>query len=205
MDIGIIGAGNIGGTLARLLANAGHTVTIANSRGPQTLSDLVDGQPSITAGTIEEAAQFGQVAIEAVPMKAIPDLPAAPFADKIVISASNYYPDRDGQIAFDGMTQTEWVADHLSASRVVKAFNTIWFQHLADLGDTDKEEEDRRVIPLAGDDAGANHVVAELIRDIGFAPLDAGSLSHGGRRMEPGTPIYNVDLTLREARPVLIG
>lgn len=204
MKIGIIGAGNIGGTLARLLTQAGHSVTIANSRGPDTLADLVDEVEDLRAGTIEEAVRDAEVVIEAVPLKAIPDLPAVPLAGKILVSAANYYPDRDGQIPLGGATTTEWVASHFPGARVVKAFNTIWYRHLAEQGDTTKEEEDRRVIFLAGDDVEANHVVADLIRDIGFAPLDTGDLSHGGRRQEPDTPIYNVDLTLRAAQQALI-
>lgn len=200
MDIGIIGAGNIGGTLARLLTGAGHTVVIANSRGPETLTDVVSGVEGLRAGTVEEAADAVDLVIEAVPLKAVPDLPADALDGRILVSAANYYPDRDGPIDFDGRTQTEWVAARVPGARVVKAFNTIWFGHLAAQGDPGLPEEERRAIFLAGDDDAAKQIVADLIRELGFGPVDTGGLADGGARQEPGTPIYNAQLTVREAR-----
>jgi hypothetical protein len=204
MNIGIIGAGNIGATAARLFLEAGHIVAISNSRGPETLQDLVsklgDGAH---ARPVDEAAAFGDVAMEAIPYGHIASLPAEALAGRILISASNYYPQRDGEVDVDGMTQTERVAAQLPNTRVVKAFNTIYWEHLRDQGDLSLSLAERRVIPLAGDDAEAKSVVAGLIEDIGFAPLDLGSLRAGGRRMEPGQPIYNQTLTRSEAQALL--
>ena len=99
MNIGIIGSGNIGATTARLFAGAGHQVTIANSRGPESLADMVsDLGPNARAGTVEDAARTGDVILIAIPLHAYPDLPVEAFAGKIVIDANNYYPQRDGQI-----------------------------------------------------------------------------------------------------------
>jgi hypothetical protein len=200
MNIGLIGAGNIGATAARNFLNAGHTVALSNSRGPDTLQDLVDDLgPNAKALTTEKAAEFGDVVMEAIPYAYVESLPADALTGKILISASNYYPQRDGDIDFDGQTQTERVAAMFPETRVVKAFNTIYWEHLRDQGDPSAPMEERRVIPLAGDDADAKAVVSSLIEEIGFAPLDLGSL-RDSRRMEPGQPIYNQSLTRPEAR-----
>ena len=203
MNIGIIGAGHIGATLARLFAAAGHDVAISNSRGPETLADLAsDLGPKVQAMTVEAAATFGDVVVEAIPFGRYQALPVEQLAGKILISASNYYPQRDGEIALEGRAQTALVAQHLSNTRVVKAFNTIWYQHLADQGDTSRPIEERRVIFLAGDDREAKVVVSGLIEEIGFGPLETGSL-HGSTVQEPGARIYNVDMTVKEARALL--
>jgi predicted dinucleotide-binding enzyme len=200
MNIGLIGAGNIGATAARNFLNAGHSVALSNSRGPETLQDLIDDLgDEAQALTTEEAAEFGDVIMEAIPYGRVDSLPADALAGKILISASNYYPQRDGDIDFDGQTQTERVAAMFPETRVVKAFNTIYWEHLRDQGDPSAPMEERRVIPLAGDDADAKAVVSSLIEEIGFAPLDLGSL-RDSRRMEPGQPIYNQSLTRPEAR-----
>lgn len=206
MRIGMIGAGNIGATAAELFLEAGHEVALSNSRGPETLEDLVDELgPGARARTVEGAARFGDLAMEAIPFGEYRDLPAEALAGRVVISASNYYPGRDGEIELDGLTETELVARHLSGSRVVKAFNTIFWKNLRDQGDPSKPMADRRAIPLAGDDPDARDLVAGLIEEIGFAPLDLGGLREGGRRMQPGSAIYTEDLTVEEARAVLEG
>ena len=204
MKIGLMGAGHIGATAARCFLDAGHAVALSNSRGPDTLRDLVDDLgDNAHAMTTEKAAAFGAVAMEAIPYGHVDDLPEDALRDRILISASNYYPQRDGTIDFDGQTQTERLAAMLPDTRVVKAFNTIYWEHLRDQGDVSLPLNERRVIPLAGDDAEAKNVVADLITQIGFAPLDLGSLREGGRHMEPGQPIYNRNLTLAEARDLL--
>jgi hypothetical protein len=204
MNIGLIGAGNIGETAARNFVDAGHTVALSNSRGPETLQDVVDELgPNAHARTVEEAAAFGDVVMEAIPYRHIESLPADALAGKILISASNYFSHRDGEIDFDGKTQTERVATMLPETDVVKAFNTIYFEHLRDQGDPSLPVDERRVIPLAGDDSEARAVVADLIEQIGFAPLDLGSLREGGRHTEPGQPIYNQTLTRTEAQALL--
>lgn len=203
MNIGIIGAGSIGGTAARLFAEAGHEVALSNSRGPETLKDEVEALgPSVRATTAEEAARFGEVVLEAIPFGHYRDLPADALGGKILISASNYYPSRDGEMDLGGRAQTQAVAEHLAGARVVKAFNTIYWEHLRDQGDASKPASERRAIPLAGDDAEAKQVVADLIEQIGFAPVDAGTLAESTRQ-EPGAPVYNEDLTAAEARQML--
>ena len=204
MKIGIIGAGNIGGTLASLLGAAGHDVMLANSRGPDTLSDVVAGMSGVRASTVEDAARFGDIVIEAIPFNSYTDLPAAALRGRILVSASNYSPTRDRNITLGERTPSEALAEHLSGARVVKAFNTIYWEHLRNRGDIGKARDDRRVVPLASDDEEAKAVVAGLIDELGFGALDMGSLHDGGRRMDPGQPIYNRDITLGEAR-VLVG
>lgn len=204
MKIGIIGAGNIGATVAGLAANAGHEVMISNSRGPETLGDVVGSLGSgASAGTIEEAAAYGDVVLEAIPFGHYQDIPAEPLAGKVLISASNYYPDRDGRMDLGGRADTELVAEHLRESRVVKSFNTIWSEHLATQGDTSLPVEDRRVIFLAGDDEGAKELVSGLISEFGFGPFDTGSLHDGGLLQRPGSEIYNVDMTVAQARELV--
>jgi hypothetical protein len=201
MKIGIVGSGSIGSTLAELFVAAGHEVTISNSRGPASLAEFVDGLgPDAHASTVEEAAAFGEVVVEAIPFGAYEDLPAGELAGTIVVSASNYYPNRDGEIDLRGGTQTELVADHLADARVVKAFNTMYWETLRDEGRPDAPLEDRLVLFLAGDDHEAKAVVNDLIEGIGFAPVDTGSLAEGGHRQEPGSPIYNDPMTPDEAR-----
>jgi predicted dinucleotide-binding enzyme len=208
MRIGIIGSGNIGSTVARLLVDAGHEVAIANSRGPETLSDLVeDLGESARAGTVEEVASFGDAVLVAIPFGRYPDLPAASLADRIVVDAMNYYPNRDGSIAElddDITTSTELLAAHASDARVVKAFNTMNYRVLSDRGKPGGGE-DRLAIFIAGDDAQAKALASGLIEEIGFAPVDTGSLAKGGRRQQPGSPIYGELVTETEGRGVLAG
>ncbi len=203
MTIGIIGSGNIGATLARLFVKAGHEVAISNTRGPESLRDLVaEIGPLARAASIEDAIAFGDVVIEAIPYGRYRDLPAAAFVGKLVITAGNYYPQRDGEIDLAGRAQSELVAEHLAGARVVKAFNTIWYEHLQKQGDTTKPIDQRRVIFLAGDDQAAKQIVADLITQIGFGPLDIGSL-HDSIAQEPDSPIYNKDITVAQARAQL--
>jgi 8-hydroxy-5-deazaflavin:NADPH oxidoreductase len=203
MKIGIIGAGNIGATAAKLWLKAGHSVAISNSRGPETLQSLIKELGSrAKAVTPEEAAQFGEVVLEAIPFGRYASLPAKELEDKILISAANYYPQRDGMIDLGGSSQTEFVAKQLPGVRVVKAFNTIYYQHLATMGDTALPLEERIAIYLAGDDAKAKSVVAKLIEDMGFAPIYTGSL-HDSKRQEPGAAVYNNPVKAKEARALL--
>lgn len=199
MRIGIIGAGSIGATLGRLLTQVGHDVAIANSRGPETLADLVNDVPGLRALDAEHAAAFGEVAIEAIPYGRYKELPAEQLAGRIVVSASNYYPGRDGEIDLDGRVDTELVAEHLVGSRVVKAFNTIYWEDLRNQGDTSAPRSDRRAIFVAGDDADAKAVVAEIVEGLGFGAVDTGSLHEGGRIQQVGAPIYGARLTVAQA------
>ena len=205
MRIGIIGSGNIGGTLARLLAGAGHQVVLSNSRGPETLAGLVaEIGPAATASTPAGAAEAGEVVIVAIPFFRYPALPAAELAGKIVVDATNYYAGRDGGFPDIESGQTgasELLAAALPGARVVKAFNTIHFRHLAADG-VPSGTPGRRAIPIAGDDAAAKATVAGLIDQIGFDAYDVGSLADG-RRFDPGTPLFNVALTTEEVAAAL--
>jgi hypothetical protein len=203
MNVGLIGAGNIGSTVAEHLVENGHDVTISNSRGPETLAALVDELgPKAQAGTVEDAASSGDLVIESIPFGAYETLPADALADTTVVSAANYYPERDGDIDFGDHTQAELVAAHLADSTVVKAFNTMYYETLRDEARPDAPLEERLVLFLAGDEAAAKETTADLIEEIGFAPLDVGSLEDG-RYMEPGSPIYNEPMTLAEAQAEL--
>jgi 8-hydroxy-5-deazaflavin:NADPH oxidoreductase len=203
MDVGIIGAGNIGSALAHQFARAGHRVLIANSRGPETLTELVESIPGdVRATDAAGAARFGDLVVESVPLKSVVDLPAGKLAGKVVIDTANYYPGRDGEIDFGGRSTSEWVAEQLGGLTLVKAFNTIYARVLASDDRADLPPDDRIVIPIAGDDEQAKATVANLIDEIGFGPLDTGSLSNSTNQ-EPGTPIYGNMITLREARDLL--
>ena len=207
MRIGIIGSGNIGATAARLFARAGHEVAISNSRGGSGLEELVkELGGGARATNIEEAARFGEVLLVAIPFGKYETLPAGAFEGKVVIDANNYYPQRDGNFpVLDSgeTTSSELVAWHLKGARVVKGFNTIWFEHLAKQGDTSLPVEERRAIFIAGDDEEAKQTVSRLVEEIGFAAVDTGSLAEGGRRQQVGTAVYNKELTAREAARVL--
>ena len=207
MKIGIIGAGRIGATLARLFAGAGHEVAISNSRGPDTLAKLVAeiGSPAAATRT-EDAVRFGDVVVLALPWHNIDQLPPADvFAGKIVIDATNPYTAEGEVMDLEGRTSSGVVAGSLPGARIVKAFNTIYWKTLAAEGRRDKDPEERLVIFVASDDVRAKSVVSQLIEDIGFAPVDTGSLREGGRRQQPGTELYNRPITLREARELLAG
>jgi 8-hydroxy-5-deazaflavin:NADPH oxidoreductase len=204
MKLGIIGAGRIGATAARLFVRAGHEVALSNSRGPDSLKSLVaELGPRAQAMTVADAARFGEVVMEAIPFKHYRSLPADALAGKVLISAANYYAQRDGEIKFGDLAQTELVQAQLREARVVKAFNTIYWEHLRDQGDLSKPVEERRAIFLAGDDEEAKRIVAFLVEEIGFGPVDTGSLREGGKRQEPGSNIYNKAMTVKEAREAL--
>jgi predicted dinucleotide-binding enzyme len=207
MKIGIIGSGNIGANAARLFVRAGHEVALSNSRGGEGLEALVtELSPKAQATTIEEAARFGEVVFVAIPFGKFRKLPTDAFKGKVVVDAGNYYPQRDGnfeELDSEMTTSSELLSSHLKEARLVKGFNTIWFEHLATQGDTNLPLEERRAIFIAGDDSQAKEVVARLIEEIGFAAVDMGFLHEGGRRQQPGTVVYNKELTAREAADIL--
>jgi 8-hydroxy-5-deazaflavin:NADPH oxidoreductase len=205
MKIGVIGAGNIGANAAKLFAQAGHEIALANSRGPETLQSLV-AEIGAQAATIEDAANFGEVVFISIPFGKYQSLPPNVFAGKIVIDSNNYYPGRDGQFTeldSGATTSSELLAAHLPGARVVKGFNTIWFEHLKTQGNTSLPVAERRAIFIAGDDADAKAIVIKLIEDIGFAVVDTGSLHDGGKLQQPDTPIYNQTLTAQAAVAIL--
>ena len=195
MKIGIIGAGNIGGTLTRRLAALGHQVFVANSRGPETLTDLAR-ETGATPVTVQEAARSGDVVIVTIPLKNVPKLPHDLFAgvpaSVVVVDTGNYYPQRDGHIAAieTGTTESRWTSQQLGRP-VVKAFNNIYAQHLLELGKP-RGTPGRIALPVAGDDEQAKAVIMKLIEELGFDAVDAGTLDESWKQ-QPGTPVYGTD------------
>jgi predicted dinucleotide-binding enzyme len=201
MRIGIIGSGNIGGTLTRRFAELGHEVSVANTRGPESLADLAAETGAMTPATPEGAIRGAELVVIAVPLRAVPDLPS--LDGRLVVDANNYYPGRDGQIAEidGGKSSSRWVADQHPGATVTKAFNTMnWRKLLAD--GRPHGDPDRLAIPVAGDDEAAKATVSGLVDALGFDPVDAGSLDDS-RRQEPGTPAYGADLDAEKTRAAL--
>ncbi len=203
MRIGIIGAGMIGSTLARLWADAGHEIRLA-SRHPDSLAPLVAGLgPQASAGTPADAAAFGEVVMLTVPLKAIPELArelAPRLSAKIVLDTGNAYERRDGAAAREASAHSHgsaaWAAAYFPGARWVKAFNTVYFKTL----ETEAHRRGDPVgIPLAGDDPEALDVAARLVRDAGFDPVIVGPLARG-KEFEPGTPPYNTGVSGRDLR-----
>ena len=204
MNIGIIGAGHIGSALAVRLVSGGHSVYIANSRGPETLKDVAQ-KTGAKAVTAREAALHGEVIVVTIPLKNIPDLPKDLFtgiaADIPVIDTSNYYPLlRDGhmpELETGDLTESEWVQQHLGRP-VVKVFNNIYADHLQNKG-LPANTPGRIALPVAGDDAAAKQKVMLLVEELGFDAVDDGSL-HESWRQQPGTPSYGADLPAERLR-----
>ncbi|MER5218174.1 NAD(P)-binding domain-containing protein [Streptomyces sp. NPDC002838] len=190
--LGIIGAGMIGSTLARLAVDAGANVVLSNSRDPETLSGLVSELGSrARAATPAEAAQAGDLVVATVPLVAYDKLPVAALAGKTVIDTMNYYPDRDGHIAeldFDELTSSALVQRHLADSHVVKACNNIFFRSLLTLA-RPAGAPDRSALPIAGDEPSAKTEAAELLDTLGYDTVDIGTLTDSWRS-EPNTPVY---------------
>jgi len=182
--LGLIGSGNIGSTLARLAVDAGYDVVLSNSRGPETLSDLVeDLGDHARAATAQEAAAAGDLVVVTIPLKGYRDLPADALRGKLVIDTINYYPDRDGHVAAldeESTTTSELVQDHLAGASVVKAFNNIVFESLRRLPRPHGDPE-RSVLPIAGDDEQAKARVVRFLDDLGYDALDVGPLAEGWR------------------------
>ncbi len=209
MKIGIIGAGNIGGNLTRRLARLGHQVTVANSRGPASLAALA-AEPGAMPATAPDAARGQDVVVVTIPMGKLPQLPHDLLAGaeaSVVIDTNNYYPQRDGRLVAieDGLPESRWVERQLRHP-VIKAFNNIYAQHLLERG-RPAGVGGRIALPVAGDDAHAKAVVMKLVDELGFEPVDAGSLEESWRQ-QPGSPVYATDLdadgvraALRQATP----
>ena len=189
---GFIGSGNIGSTVARLAVAAGHEVVMSNSRGPETLADLVgELGPRARAGTTQQAAEVGDVVVVTIPFKNLPDVPVEPLRGTLVIDTMNYYPQRDGQVGRldDGSTtSSELLQAHLPQSQVVKAFNNITAGHLRALA-RPSGSPDRSALTLAGDDADAKARTTTLLDAIGYDVVDLGPLAEGWRT-QPGTAAY---------------
>jgi len=200
--IGLIGAGHIGSQLARLAVQHGYEVVVSNSRGPDTLNDLVrELGPRARAGTTEEAAAAGDIVVVTIPLKNISDVPVEPLAGKIVIDTGNYYPQRDGHIAEldnEEVTTSELLQRHLPASKVVKAFNHIYAAALTTDGQA-AGTPNRRALAIAGNDADAKRVVTELIARFGFDVVDVGPLNDSWR-IQRDTPGYGPRRNTEELR-----
>lgn len=203
MEIGIIGVGNIGGTLARQLAGLGQDVKIANSRGPETLTGMAD-EIGATSVTVEEAARARDLVIISIPEKAVLDLPRDVLASSkaVIVDTGNYYPVRDGRIhEIDaGMNESVWVSKMIG-QRVVKAFNHIFAASLASRG-LPPGAPGRISLSIFGDDAADKQLVLRLINDIGFDGIDAGSLADSWRQ-QPGTPAYTIDVDAEARKAAL--
>ena len=206
MRIGIIGAASMGGILARHLVKLGHHVSIANSKGPESLTALA-AEMGATPVSVVDAAKAGEIVILAIPTKAVADLPRGLFANVpssvVVIDVGNYHPElRDGHIdAIDrGMLDSQWVAQQIGRP-VIKAFNNIFHKSLRDKG-VPKGTRGRIALPVAGDSSDAKAAVLRLVDDLGFDPVDAGALDDSWRQ-QTGTPAYCRDLEAAALRRAL--
>ena len=190
--VGIIGSGQLGSAIARLAIEAGHQVVLSNSRGPETLADTVaELGPRAFAATSREAAAAGDIVVVTVPVKAFPDVPAAPLAGKTVIDTCNYGPERDGHIPEldrSSLTSSELLLGYIPDALLVKAFNNIFFKHLLSLA-REAGAPNRSYLPIAGDSAPAKAAAIEFIDSIGYSVVDAGSLADSWRQ-QTGTPVW---------------
>lgn len=190
--VGIIGSGQVGSAVARLALDAGHQVVISNSRGADTLTDMVAALgPRASAATSSEAAATGDLVVVAVPVSAFPHLPAAALAGKTVIDTCNYGPERDGHIPdLDGgsLTSSELLQRYLPDTMIVKAFNNINSRHLRSLT-RPAEAADRSYLPIAGDSPPALAVVTEFINSTGYSVVNSGPLADSWRQ-ETRTPVW---------------
>jgi len=200
--IGLIGAGHIGSQVARLAVSNGYEVVISNSRGPESLGDLVaELGPKARAASVVDAARAGDIVVVTVPLKNYRSVPVEPLAGKIVIDTNNYYPERDGHIPElddESTTTAELLQAHLPTSKVVKAFNHIYAAQLTTDG-RPAGTPNRRALVIAGDDAEAKRVVATLLDQFGFDTVDAGPLAEGWR-IQRDTPGYGPRRTAAELR-----
>ena len=206
MRIGVIGAGDLGRTLARQLIRVGHEVSIANSRGPESLTVLAH-EIGATPASVFEATE-ADVVIVSIPTRAVTDLPRELLANApggvVVVDTGNYHPElRDGRIdAIDGgLLDSEWVAQQLGHP-VIKAFNNIFARNLLEKG-TPAGTTGRIALSVAGDPSEARATVLRLVDDLGFDPLDGGGLADSWRQ-QPGTPAYCQDLGAEALRQALV-
>ena len=200
--IGLIGAGHIGSQVARLAVASGYDVVISNSRGPDSLKDLISELgPKARAATVAEAAAAGDLVVVTIPLKHYRTVPVEPLAGKVVIDTNNYYPQRDGRIPEldnESTTTSELLQAHLPASKVVKGFNHIYAAQLTTDG-RPAGTKDRRALVIAGDDGAAKAEVTRLLDQFGFDTVDAGPLKEGWR-IQRATPGYGPRRTAEELR-----
>lgn len=203
--IGIIGSGNIGSNVARAAIAADHTAVLSNSRGPDSLMELIaELGPGATAATPADAAAAGDLVLVAIPLKEIDSLPTEQLVGKVVMDANNYYPGRDGRIEeldSNSTTTSELLQALLPGSHVVKVFNNINAKDIPVQG-TAPGTPDRRALPIAGNDPGAKHAVMEFLGSVGYDAVDMGDLSESWRS-ERDTPVYGRPTTAEELREML--
>lgn len=203
MEIGIIGSGNIGSTLAGYLTKLGHQVAIANSRGPETLTDIAE-KTGAKATTAEQVASAKDLVIIAIPQKSMVKLPIPILAASkaIIVDAGNYYPSRDGEITeiANGSTDSEWVAKVIGHP-IIKAFNNIVAPSLASKA-TPSGAAKRIALSVAGDDEEQKQTIMKLVDEIGFDAIDGGLLSESWRQ-QPGEPAYCSDLDKENLKTAL--
>lgn len=201
--IGIIGAGFIGQAWAKLFMQAGYQVMVSNSRGKNTLFSVASSIDCET-GSQEEAIEFAEIILIAIPFNNYLQLPAESMSNKIVLDTMNYYPDRDGhwpQLDKREITTSELVAQHFSKSKVVKVFNAILASDvIKDARPNDKLN--RRAIPVAGNDLTAKQTVFKILDQVGYDFVDAGLLSDSWR-FERAKPAYCVPLNIRQLQEAL--
>lgn len=206
MLVGLIGAGRIGGTLARLLVENGHEVVLANRRGPLTLGTQVQGLgAAATASDVAGVAGTADLVVLAIPFGAYLSLRPDPFAGIVVVDATNYFPDRDGHLptlASGRTTSSEMIAAHLPRARVVKAFNTMQYATLGSRG-RPRGDAARLTIPVAGESPSAVGEIGGVIDDIGFDWIASGDLRRGGRLQQPGGPLFNAEISRTQAAQVI--
>jgi hypothetical protein len=203
----MIGAGKIGTNVAQAAIAAGYDVVLANSRGPESLADLVAKLgPKARAATVHEAAEAGDLVLVAVPLHARETVPVEPLKGKVVIDANNYYPERDGRIEVldsNASTTSELLQEHLPESHVVKAFNNI-FAHDIPSDGLPAGSKSRRALPIAGNDGVAKSAVAQFLDSLGYDAVDLGPLSESWR-VERDTPAYGKRTTADELRALADG
>lgn len=191
--IGIIGSGLVGKAVAHLAVNAGYNVVISNSRGPATLTKLIEELgPSARAGTVDEAIKAGDIVTVSIPLAKFESLPADKLEGKVVLDQTNYYPGvgdfRREDLDAGDLTSSELVQKHLPKAKVVKGIHNLGWIHMEHSA-RPKGDEQRTTLPIAGDDAAAKKIVKEFIEAVGYNVVDAGGLSESWR-IEPGTDLY---------------
>lgn len=205
--IGIVGSGNIGGTLGTLLGNAGYEIFFS-SRHPEALGELVKASGSkAQAGSVTDAIAFGDIVILSIPLMAYRELSAEAkhaLQGKIVIDTSNPYPERDGAIAVsarqDPNGMGSFVANLLPGARIIRAFNTVYFE---DLRKTVNKNGEKIGVPIAGDDREGIEAAVELVRKAGLDPVVVGNLTKS-RNFDVGTPVYATSASAREIKQKLM-
>jgi 8-hydroxy-5-deazaflavin:NADPH oxidoreductase len=204
MKISIIGSGNIGGNLARLFIKAGYDVALANSRGPSSLNSFVSELGGKLHPTdVDGAVAYGDIVVVSIYWRALDSLPVFKVPGKIIVDTTNPYKVDGTFYDLGDDISSSVVIKHFPGGSVVKAFNTIWFKHLAETGNLKLPPEERRVIPIAGDDKSAKEKIGKIIEEIGFGPLDTGTLRDGSKLQGVQGILYNRELTVKAARMMI--